>query len=125
MSALEDQLAWQLATLDLPPPEREYRWAARLVGEGKGLRGRLAAAGLKDWRYDFAWPAQRLAVEVEGGAWVGGRHTRGAGFTADIAKYHAALSHGWTVYRCDARLVRTGEAARLVRVLLDRLDFRI
>ncbi len=121
MSHLEETLAHQMTLLGLPEPVREYRWAAEHLGMGKGLRDRLAAAGLRDWRFDFSWPELRLAVEVEGGGWSGGRHTRGAGFSADLEKYHQAMAHGWTVYRCDGRLVKTGEAVQLVATLIWRL----
>ena len=118
MSALEDTLVRQLAALGVTPPVTEYRWAAELLGPGAGLRQRLAGAGLRDWRFDLAWPDIQLAAEVEGGGWVGGRHTRGAGFAADLAKYHAAMAHGWTVYRCDGGLVRSGQAADLIARLV-------
>jgi hypothetical protein len=122
MSALEETLMRQLALERLPAPAREHRWAAELLGSGKGLRERLTRAGLRDWRFDAAWPTLKLAVEVEGGGWSGGRHTRGAGFAADLEKYHHAMAHGWTVYRCDGRLIRTGEAAKIIRILWERLD---
>ena len=97
----------------------EHRFAADHVGPGKGLRERLAAAKLQDWRFDFCCPEIKLAVEVEGGAWVrgGGRHNRGAGFSGDLRKYGAAMRLGWTVYRCDYALIRSGEAFDTIKVL--------
>jgi len=95
----------------------EHRFAAVHVGPGKGLRERLAAAKLQDWRFDFCCPEIMLAVEVEGGAWTGGRHTRGAGFSGDLRKYGAAMRLGWTVYRCDYALIRSGEAYDTIKAL--------
>lgn len=51
------------------------------------------------WRFDYAWPAARVALEVEGGVWTGGRHTRGKGFLADIEKYNRATVLGWRILR--------------------------
>lgn len=108
MSGLEASLALQMRAHQLPAPEREYRFAMHHVGGGDGIRARLKQAGLKDWRFDFAWPAQKLAVEVEGGAFVGGRHTRGTGFREDLLKYHHAMVMGWNIYRCEGWLIQHG-----------------
>ena len=51
------------------------------------------------WRFDYAWPMQRIAVEIDGGAWTQGRHTRGAGFIADMEKQNAAALAGWRILR--------------------------
>lgn len=115
----EDDLFYQLRAIGLAPL-REHRFAVAHIGVGKDLRKRLLAAGLKDWRFDFAFPAAGLAVEVEGGGWAGGRHTRGAGFAEDLRKYEAAMLLGWTVYRCDAAMVRSGQAAKTIQELIRR-----
>lgn len=114
MSKLEAMLAQQIRVLKLPEPETEYRFAKHHVGAGKDFRKRLFAAGLKDWRFDFAWPDYKLAVEVEGGSFVNGRHTRGVGFREDCHKYHHAMLLGWTVYRCEETLIRTGKAVNFI-----------
>ncbi|MCZ4284566.1 hypothetical protein O4H29_06925 [Marinobacter salarius] len=119
MSQLEETLALHIRAAKLPEPEREYRFGAAMVGgPGKGLRQRLAGTGLKDWRFDFAWPSLALAVEVEGGAWVGGRHTRGKGFLEDLRKYQAAQRMGWTVYRTAGELIKSGEALATINHLM-------
>lgn len=51
------------------------------------------------WKFDYAWSSFRIALEVEGGIWTGGRHNRAAGFLADIEKYNAAAIIGWRVLR--------------------------
>lgn len=54
----------------------------------------------RKWRFDYAWPAHKVALEVEGGVWTQGRHTRGSGFVNDMEKYNAAAALGWRVFRC-------------------------
>jgi len=49
------------------------------------------------WRFDLAWPQERVAAEVHGGEWSRGRHTRGAGLRDDCEKLTAAVIHGWRV----------------------------
>ncbi|MDF3837132.1 hypothetical protein P3W85_29875 [Cupriavidus basilensis] len=96
-SAGEEVFALHVKAAGLIAPEREYRFDA-----------------VRKWRFDFAWPARRLAVEVEGGTWSGGRHTRGAGYKADLEKYNAAATQGWTVLRFTTGQVKTGEALAVV-----------
>jgi very-short-patch-repair endonuclease len=76
------------------------------------------------WRLDFAWPAHRVAVEIEGGAWTQGRHVRGKGFEADCRKYASALVAGWRVLRVTPAMVREGTALRMVMALLTRAAAR-
>lgn len=79
---------------------------------GTGLfAGACRAAGIADpvaeyrfhatrkWRFDYAWPVAKIALEVEGGAFTQGRHTRGRGFLEDMDKYNAATLAGWRILR--------------------------
>ena len=54
---------------------------------------------VRKWRFDVAFPDAKLAVEIDGGAWTRGRHTRGAGFIEDQRKTNAAAILGWRVLR--------------------------
>jgi len=51
------------------------------------------------WRFDFAIPDIKLAIEIEGGIFVNGRHTRGKGYYSDMIKYRTATYMGWDVVR--------------------------
>jgi hypothetical protein len=62
----------------------------------------LAAAGVATarlWRFDVAFADERVAVEIEGGIFKGGRHQRIDGYTNDCDKYNAAQCDGWLVLR--------------------------
>ena len=65
-----------------PTPEKEYKFC-------EGRR----------WKFDFAYPDQKIAIECEGGIWTMGRHTRGKGFMNDCEKYNRAAIDGWKVLR--------------------------
>ena len=66
------------------------------------------------WVFDFAWPACRIALEIEGGTWTQGRHTRGAGFEKDCEKYNEAALMGWAVFRVPTCWVYDGKALALL-----------
>ena len=72
------------------------------------------------WRFDFYFLEQRVAVEVEGGTWAAGRHTRGSGYAKDCEKCNAAAEMGITVLRYTTQMVESGEAINQVVALLER-----
>lgn len=47
-----------------------------------------------------------IAVEIEGGSWINGRHTRGKGYRNDCEKYLEAAILGWTVLRFTSDMLR-------------------
>jgi len=53
----------------------------------------------RKWRFDFCWPDYMVALEVEGGCFVRGRHSRGAGMRKDMEKYNEANILQWHVLR--------------------------
>jgi len=90
-------LVW-CAAAGLPVPATEVRFAAP-----------------RRWRFDYAWPAQWVALEQEGGLWIRGRHTRGPGFERDAVKYAEATLRGWRVFRASPRQMGDGTALEWVR----------
>lgn len=89
------------------------------------LRDQIVAAGLPEplrepcfhptrgWRSDLAWPDQRIAVEIEGGAH-GARKQR----ERDCEKHNAYMLLDWRYLRVLPRWVETGQALHLVREML-------
>lgn len=54
---------------------------------------------VRKFRFDYAFPKLKIAVEYEGGIFTQGRHTKGVGYARDCYKYNLALSLGWKVFR--------------------------
>jgi len=117
MSDLEAAFATRWRQLDGPPLEREYRFAAHHVGFGPGIRKRLRKAGLRDWRFDFAHPGARVAIEMDGGTWTRGRHVRGKGYANDCAKLNAAAFLGWRVWRLTSDMLAEDPVGHLEPIL--------
>lgn len=92
-----DELAAQLKMGGLAEPEKEYRFHPE-----------------RRWRFDLAFPALMLAVEVDGGAWVNGRHNRASGWLRDQEKLNEAAILGWRILHVTPRQVSNWEAFGLV-----------
>lgn len=70
------------------------------------------------WRFDYAIPEHKIALEVEGGVWTQGRHTRPQGFLGDIEKYNEATLMGWRVFRTTpTELYRTATVNLLKKAI--------
>ena len=96
MSKLEDQFAFQLKAIGISF-ERETRFHKT-----------------RRWRFDFSWPDKMIALEIDGGTWVRGRHSRGTGARADAEKQNEANLLGWTVYRATTDTVKDGTALQTI-----------
>lgn len=71
------------------------------------------------WRFDFAWPNIKLAVEVHGGIWISGRHNRPSGFSRDLAKMNKAQMLGWRVLQFTRKDVEDGLAIESIVDLMN------
>ena len=62
-----------------------------------GVQAEYQFAPPRRWRWDFAWPDKRVAVEFDGGQWAafGGRHNR----DSDRDKLNHGAAAGWRVLR--------------------------
>ena len=96
--------------------KERYNWPGRLLFE-------IRCAGLpkpelefmfmypvRKWRFDMAWPDQRVALEVEGITPEGGRHQRMRGYSEDCAKYSEAAIRHWRVIRVTSMMIKRGVA---------------
>lgn len=99
-------LARQCELSGLPTPYPEFRFHAQ-----------------RRWRFDYAFVAAKLAVEIDGGGFMNGRHSRGSGIEKDCEKYAEALALGWRVLRVTPKHVKSGQALTwITRLLQQRKD---
>lgn len=87
----------QCRAFDLPEPVAEFRFHPD-----------------RRWRFDYAWPDRKVAVEIDGGVWIQGRHNHPTGYLRDMEKLNAAAELGWRVLRFATGKV---DMAQLARVL--------
>lgn len=97
----ENNLLAQIQASNLPAPTREHKFHAT-----------------RKWRFDFAFPELRVAVEVEGGTWINGRHNRGLGFEADCCKYNEAAIAGWRIIRVTPKMIFDLRAIEFIKRML-------
>jgi very-short-patch-repair endonuclease len=101
-SNAEESLATLIRWEKIREPIREFRFAPP-----------------RRWRFDFSWPERFVAVEVDGGSFIAGRHTRGEGFERDLEKLNTAALIGWRVLRVTPRMIEDGRAIELIRRALN------
>lgn len=109
LSKSEETFQMQLRAIKAPPWVREWR----CVPDRK-------------WRFDFAWPEIKLAVEIEGvihfgtnadGSRKTSRHQNRAGYENDCDKYNRATLEGWRVLRFTQKHIKSGEAMQIMEGL--------
>lgn len=95
-------------TWDLPGVVTEHRFDAK-----------------RRFRFDYAWPSYRIAVEQQGAVWTGGAHGRGTGITRDYTKLNLAQEQGWVVGQFTPTEVKSGKAAAWVLRVMERRDVHL
>lgn len=99
-AALVKQLEWEMR----PAPVPQYRAVAE-----------------RRWKWDLAWPAHNLLVEVDGGQYTGGRHQRPGRWGADndAEKQSTAAALGWVTMRFTRKMIEDSRAVELICLYLD------
>lgn len=87
------------------------------------------------WRFDYAIPEHRVAIEVEGAAFKrttfkdkktgqevtvqGGRHNIGKGYIKDMEKYNTATVSGWKVLRVTPSALLTSGTIEMIKKAIE------
>lgn len=93
MSVLEEVLYSHILVAGIPVPERQEK----IIPNRK-------------FQFDFSWPLYKIVVEVDGGEWIQGRHSRGKGMASDNEKMNEVQLLGWKIFRFTGKQVTSGYA---------------
>jgi len=94
----EDILINQIIANNLPPPTPQFKFHPH-----------------RKYKFDLAYPQQKIAIEIEGATYTIGRHQQPTGFTQDCLKYNLATLLGWSIFRVTPTLIKKGYALELVK----------
>ena len=102
--------------------DKQGLFIAKLGNLAKGYLDQVVGAGLpmpvlevrvipsRRWHYDFYWPSERVAAEVDGATWIQGRHTRPQGFANDCDKTNEGQLTDVIILRFTKELILDGRA---------------
>jgi len=74
---------------------------------------------VRQWRMDFAWSEHRVYLEINGGIWTNGRHSRGAAMLLEWEKINTASGLGWRQLLCQPKDLMTTATADFIRAALN------
>ena len=87
----------------LPRPTPEYQFAKDI-----GRR----------WKTDWAWVPQKIALELEGGAFKGHGHRSVGKFLRDMEKYNTLSIRGWRLLRVTTKDMNDGTVFDILEQIL-------
>lgn len=88
--------------------KNDYSGLFKIIGQLTGLSfsSEYKFHPTRKWRFDFAIPDKKIAIEIEGGIWLIGRHNRPISMIKDFEKYNEAAKLGWRILKYTPEQVR-------------------
>lgn len=75
---------------------------------------------VRKWRFDYAIPLLKIAIECDGGVFTRGRHVRPVGYLNDMEKFNASSELGWLVLKFTPQQLMKEETIATIRTTIDR-----
>lgn len=69
----------------------------------------------RKWRFDYAIVDLKIAIEIDGGVWINGRHNRASGYIKDMEKFNEAAKMGWIVLKITPEKQFSNETFELIK----------
>lgn len=101
-------------------PEAHFLFLWQAAGGPVPITQELQFHPTRKWRADFAIQSAGVLIEIEGGAFSRGRHTRGTGFANDAEKYLEATLLGWTLIRLIPQQLNLTTIERIISWIAER-----
>ena len=101
-------------------PSAKFEILFKSLG-GWGLVREYKFAESRRFRFDY-YHIEGVAVELEGGIWVRGRHTNPSGFLNDMEKYNLASSMGILVFRVPSHDISTKWLSPIIKTINERTN---
>ena len=75
----------------------------------------------RNWRFDYAIPEHKIAIEQEGGIWMKGKgaHSRPSGILRDMEKYTQANILGWIIIRRTPQQLTEQQTLNLIKCSIE------
>lgn len=99
-------------------PSAKFELLWRSLGGGELKREHKFAEGRR-FRFDY-YHSSGVSIELEGGVWSRGRHTRPTGFLNDMEKYNLAASMGILVFRVPSHDISTKWLSPIIKTINER-----
>jgi len=74
---------------------------------------------IRKWRFDYAIPSLKIAIEQDGGIWISGRHNHPQGYINDMEKFNEATALGWVVLKFTPQNICSNEAIEVIKRTID------
>jgi hypothetical protein len=104
-----------------PSAKFEILWKSLGGGE---LKKEYKFSESRRFRFDYyiGFLTSGIAIELEGGVWSRGRHTRPTGFLNDMEKYNLAASMGILVFRVPSHDISTKWLFPIITTINERTN---
>lgn len=99
-------------------PSAKFEILFKSLG-GWGLVKEYKFSDGRRFRFDY-YHIAGVAIELEGGVWTKGRHTRPSGFLNDMEKYNLAASLGILVFRIPSHDISTKWLTPIIETINQR-----
>lgn len=74
----------------------------------------------RKWRFDYAIPEFKIAIEIDGGVFIQGRHNRGSGYVKDMEKFNEAAILGWRILRFTPQQIKKEQWIETIKRTINR-----